>query len=96
MAHLDDSSNDIWDSTTDGKEWQRNRRTYTGQSRATPAMAALAGKFYMVHIGGSSNQILHTLYDTSLPTIVAPVGVTYGLENHLNAGDAQTVALAYS
>jgi hypothetical protein len=96
MVHLGDGSSDIYNSIYDDTNgWQANKRTYNNQSNFTPSLATLGGNLYMVHNDGS-NRIQHTIRDTSLRTIVAPAGVTFGLELELSDGDIQTVALAYS
>ena len=94
MVHLGDSSNDIWNSTFNGK-WAANRRRYDGKSKACPVMADLAGKFYMLHVADGSSRIYQTLHDLGLMTLVPPPGVTIGLRT-LSAGDIQTVAQSYA
>jgi hypothetical protein len=96
LAHIGESSNNIWNSSFDGNEWGADRRRYDGQSSAGPAMAAFGGRFYMLHMGDESNRIWQTMRDTSLPSIEAPPGVTIGGQQHLSDGDVQAVAIAYS
>jgi hypothetical protein len=64
LAHLGDSSNTIWHSSTvDGDDWSENVPIPDQRSRATPALASFDGKLHMVHLGDSSNSIWHSVFD---------------------------------
>jgi hypothetical protein len=61
MVHLGDSSNDIWHSTFNGKEWTPNIRIPNQRSKASPALAESGGLLHMVHLGDSSARIWHAV-----------------------------------
>ncbi|HEY0761554.1 MAG TPA: M12 family metallopeptidase [Pyrinomonadaceae bacterium] len=94
MAHLGDSSTDIWHSKYQNGEWSANSRTYNGKSKASPVMAPLLRNVYMLHAGESSSRIYHTLHDTSQLVLVPPAGIDIGLDN-LSAEDIRAVGEVY-
>ena len=47
----------------DGSTWSTNVRIPGQQSKDTPALAEFGGQLHMVHLGDSSNDIWHSVFD---------------------------------
>jgi hypothetical protein len=63
IVHLGDSSNRIWHSEFDGREWTRNFYLADQLSKAGPALSPFAGRLHLVHLGDTSNRIWQTSFD---------------------------------
>jgi HEAT repeats len=63
IAHLGDTSNRIWHSEYDGRDWTRNFYLADQFSKSAPALSPFASRLHLVHLGDTTNKIWHTSYD---------------------------------
>ena len=78
MVHIGKSSNNLYHSSFNGKEWSRELQIPDQKSKAAPALGVYKNQLHMVHLGDSSNDLWHSMYRGRGWTINKKVGIKSG------------------
>jgi len=64
MVHQDESSNDMWWSTSsDALHWTDDQKIPNQKTRTVPALVEFNNVLYLVHLGSSGNDIFWSMFD---------------------------------